>query len=98
MFRHAHWLEVLDTTYCAGLECFDTPTGWKYFGNLLDAGKIGLCGEESFGTGSDHVREKDGVWAVLCWLQVGGGGRLYKCKFSCTISILVPIMLRIKCI
>jgi len=53
-----------------GLACFDTPTGWKYFGNLLDAGKIGLCGEESFGTGSDHVREKDGVWAVLCWLQI----------------------------
>ena len=59
---------------CKGLQCFDTPTGWKYFGNLLDAGKIGLCGEESFGTGSDHVREKDGVWAVLCWLQVEGGG------------------------
>jgi len=53
-----------------GLECFDTPTGWKYFGSLLDAGRIGLCGEESFGTGSDHVREKDGVWAALCWLQV----------------------------
>jgi len=53
-----------------GLECFDTPTGWKYFGNLLDAGRISLCGEESFGTGSDHVREKDGVWAALAWLQV----------------------------
>merc|ERR1712198_255499 len=53
-----------------GLECFDTPTGWKYFGNLLDAGRIGLCGEESFGTGSDHVREKDGVWAALAWLQI----------------------------
>ena len=53
-----------------GLECFDTPTGWKYFGNLLDAGRIVLCGEESFGTGSDHVREKDGVWAALAWLQV----------------------------
>ena len=45
-------------------------TGWKYFGNLLDAGRIVLCGEESFGTGSDHVREKDGVWAALAWLQI----------------------------
>ncbi|MCU0807008.1 MAG: alpha-D-glucose phosphate-specific phosphoglucomutase, partial [Candidatus Contendobacter sp.] len=51
-----------------GLPCYETPTGWKFFGNLLDAGKITLCGEESFGTGSDHVREKDGVWAVLFWL------------------------------
>lgn len=53
-----------------GLECYETPTGWKFFGNLLDAGKITVCGEESFGTGSDHVREKDGVWAVLCWLNI----------------------------
>lgn len=53
-----------------GLECFETPTGWKFFGNLLDAGRITLCGEESFGTSSDHVREKDGLWAVLCWLNV----------------------------
>jgi len=53
-----------------GLQCYDTPTGWKYFGNLLDAEKICLCGEESFGTGSDHVREKDGIWAALAWLQV----------------------------
>ncbi len=52
------------------LLCFETPTGWKFFGNLLDAGKITLCGEESFGTGSDHVREKDGVWAVLFWLNL----------------------------
>jgi phosphoglucomutase len=49
---------------------YETPTGWKYFGNLLDAGKITLCGEESFGTGSDHVREKDGLWAVLFWLNI----------------------------
>ena len=49
---------------------FETPTGWKFFGNLLDADKIAICGEESFGTGSSHVREKDGVWAVLCWLQI----------------------------
>jgi phosphoglucomutase len=53
-----------------GVECFETPTGWKFFGNLLDAGRITLCGEESFGTGSDHVREKDGLWAVLFWLNV----------------------------
>jgi len=53
-----------------GIECYETPTGWKFFGNLLDAGKITLCGEESFGTGSDHVREKDGLWAVLCWLNI----------------------------
>lgn len=50
------------------LPCFETPTGWKFFGNLLDANMISICGEESFGTGSNHVREKDGVWAVLCWL------------------------------
>jgi len=49
---------------------FETPTGWKYFGNLMDAGKLSLCGEESFGTGSDHIREKDGIWAVLAWLSV----------------------------
>ncbi|MCP9776171.1 alpha-D-glucose phosphate-specific phosphoglucomutase [Cyanobium sp. WAJ14-Wanaka] len=53
-----------------GLPCFETPTGWKFFGNLLDAGQITLCGEESFGTGSDHIREKDGLWAVLFWLQI----------------------------
>jgi len=53
-----------------GIECYETPTGWKFFGNLLDATKITLCGEESFGTGSDHVREKDGLWAVLFWLNL----------------------------
>jgi phosphoglucomutase len=53
-----------------GLNCYETPTGWKFFGNLLDAGKITLCGEESFGTGSNHVREKDGLWAVLFWLNL----------------------------
>ena len=53
-----------------GIGCYETPTGWKFFGNLLDAGKITLCGEESFGTGSDHVREKDGLWAVLFWLNI----------------------------
>ncbi len=53
-----------------GIPCFETPTGWKFFGNLLDAGKVTLCGEESFGTGSNHVREKDGLWAVLFWLNI----------------------------
>lgn len=53
-----------------GIPCYETPTGWKFFGNLLDAGRITLCGEESAGTGSDHVREKDGVWAVLLWLSI----------------------------
>ncbi|KAI6175216.1 Phosphoglucomutase [Aphelenchoides fujianensis] len=52
------------------LPCYEVPTGWKYFGNLMDAGKLSLCGEESFGTGSDHIREKDGVWAFLAWLQI----------------------------
>jgi phosphoglucomutase len=52
------------------IPCYETPTGWKFFGNLLDAGKITLCGEESFGTGSDHIREKDGLWAVLFWLNL----------------------------
>ncbi|MDX1250994.1 MAG: alpha-D-glucose phosphate-specific phosphoglucomutase [Gammaproteobacteria bacterium] len=53
-----------------GMACYETPTGWKFFGNLMDAGKVTLCGEESFGTGSNHVREKDGLWAVLFWLNV----------------------------
>lgn len=53
-----------------GIRCYETPTGWKFFGNLLDSGQITLCGEESFGTGSNHVREKDGLWAVLFWLQI----------------------------
>jgi phosphoglucomutase len=53
-----------------GIPCYETPTGWKFFGNLMDAGKVTLCGEESFGTGSDHVREKDGLWAVLFWLNI----------------------------
>lgn len=52
------------------VECFEVPTGWKFFGNLMDAGKLSICGEESFGTGSDHIREKDGAWAVLCWLSI----------------------------
>ncbi|MGQ0528781.1 MAG: alpha-D-glucose phosphate-specific phosphoglucomutase [Panacagrimonas sp.] len=52
------------------IPCFETPTGWKFFANLLDAGRVTLCGEESFGTSSDHAREKDGVWAVLAWLNV----------------------------
>src|SRR5204862_653014 len=54
----------------SGKQIFETPTGWKFFGNLMDAGKLSLCGEESFGTGSDHIREKDGLWAVLAWLSI----------------------------
>ncbi|GLB41669.1 putative phosphohexose mutase family protein [Lyophyllum shimeji] len=53
-----------------GLECFEVPTGWKFFGNLMDAGRLSICGEESFGTGSDHIREKDGLWAVMAWLNI----------------------------
>ena len=53
-----------------GIPCYETPTGWKFFGNLMDAGQVTLCGEESFGTGSDHIREKDGLWAVLFWLNI----------------------------
>lgn len=53
-----------------GITCYETPTGWKFFGNLLDAGLATVCGEESFGTGSNHVREKDGLWAVLMWLNI----------------------------
>ena len=53
-----------------GLACYETPTGWKFFGNLMDAGRATICGEESFGTGSDHVREKDGLWAILLWLNI----------------------------
>lgn len=52
------------------IPCYETPTGWKFFGNLLDDNRITLCGEESFGTGSDHIREKDGIWAVLFWLNI----------------------------
>ena len=53
-----------------GMSCYETPTGWKFFGNLLDANKATICGEESFGTGSNHIREKDGLWAVLYWLNI----------------------------
>lgn len=56
-----------------GIPCFETPTGWRFFCNLLEAGKIGLCGEESFGTSSAHTREKDGLWAVLYWLSMMAG-------------------------
>ncbi len=53
-----------------GIQFYEVPTGWKFFGNLLDDGRISLCGEESFGTGSFHIREKDGLWAILCWLSI----------------------------
>jgi phosphoglucomutase len=53
-----------------GISCYETPTGWKFFGTLMDAGRVTICGEESFGTGSSHVREKDGLWAVLFWLNI----------------------------
>jgi phosphoglucomutase len=53
-----------------GIDCYETPTGWKFFGALLDSGRIALCGEESAGTGSNHIREKDGIWAVLFWLNI----------------------------
>jgi phosphoglucomutase len=53
-----------------GLDLYITPTGWKFFGNLMDSDRILLCGEESFGTGSSHIREKDGLWAILCWLSI----------------------------
>ncbi|GJN92974.1 hypothetical protein Rhopal_006019-T1 [Rhodotorula paludigena] len=53
-----------------GIEHFEVPTGWKFFGNLMDAGRLSICGEESFGTGSDHVREKDGLWAIVAWLNI----------------------------
>lgn len=59
-----------------GIEMHETPTGWKFFGNLLDAGKVTICGEESAGTGSDHVREKDGLWAVLLWLNILAARRM----------------------
>ena len=53
-----------------GVPVYEVPTGWKFFGNLMDAGKLSICGEESFGTGSDHIREKDGIWAALAWLSI----------------------------
>jgi phosphoglucomutase len=59
-----------------GIKSYETPTGWKFFGNLLDAGLATLCGEESFGTGSNHIREKDGVWAVLFWLNILASRRI----------------------
>ena len=56
-----------------GLKCHVTPTGWKFFGNLMDNNMLSICGEESFGTGSDHIREKDGLWAALAWLSIMAG-------------------------
>jgi len=56
-----------------GLKCFEVPTGWKFFCALFDADKLSICGEESFGTGSNHIREKDGLWAVVAWLNIIAG-------------------------
>jgi len=56
-----------------GLDCYEVPTGWKFFCALFDAKKLSICGEESFGTGSDHIREKDGLWAVIAWLNIIAG-------------------------
>jgi len=55
---------------CDDINIYETPTGWKFFGNLMDADEITICGEESFGTGSTHIREKDGLWAILAWLSI----------------------------
>ncbi|MFA9460657.1 alpha-D-glucose phosphate-specific phosphoglucomutase [Thiohalorhabdus methylotrophus] len=66
---------VVRVAEARGYDHYETPTGWKFFGNLLDAGRVQLCGEESFGTSSDHVREKDGLWAVLAWLSILAGRR-----------------------
>ena len=69
-----------------GIACHETPTGWKFFGNLLDAGLATLCGEESAGTGSDHVREKDGVWAVLFWLNILARAAASRSSRSCATT------------
>ncbi|XP_060203483.1 phosphoglucomutase, chloroplastic isoform X2 [Lycium barbarum] len=69
------------------LPFFEVPTGWKFFGNLMDAGKLSICGEESFGTGSDHIREKDGIWAVLAWLSI----LAYRNKDKTSGDILVSV-------
>ena len=69
----------------SGSSSYETPTGWKFFGNLLDAGLATLCGEESFGTGSNHIREKDGVWAVLFWLNILARRRM-PVSTSCAIT------------
>ena len=71
-FSDADWCLQSDVMIGPSLqvEFFEVPTGWKFFGNLMDAGRLSICGEESFGTGSSHIREKDGAWAVLSWLAV----------------------------
>lgn len=68
------------------LPFYEVPTGWKFFGNLMDAGKINLCGEESFGTSSSHIREKDGIWAVLCWLSILADLNKDKEEFTVTVN------------
>ena len=77
-----------------GVPCYETPTGWKFFGNLLDAGQATLCGEESYGTGSDHVREKDGLWAVLFWLNViAATGESVRSRAARALGALRPQLL-----
>lgn len=61
---------VCRTAKALGMDCYEVPTGWKYFVNLMDSNRITFCGEESFGTGSSHIREKDGIWAILFWLSI----------------------------
>ncbi|KZP01559.1 Phosphoglucomutase, first 3 domain-containing protein [Calocera viscosa TUFC12733] len=72
-----------------GWEFFEVPTGWKFFGNLMDAGRLSICGEESFGTGSDHVREKDGVWAIVAWLNILAAANQGKSKLVTIKEILL---------
>jgi len=73
-----------------GVACYEVPTGWKYFGNLMDADQLSLCGEESFGTGSAHIREKDGLWAVLAWLSVLAKLN-QEAKSACQLAPLVTV-------
>jgi len=74
-----------------GLNYYETPTGWKFFANLLDADMIHLCGEESFGTGGNHIREKDGIWAVLCWLNLGLIILAFSLNFELSVRVLLII-------
>ena len=74
-----------------GYECFEVPTGWKFFGNLMDAGRLSICGEESFGTGSDHIREKDGLWAVVAWLSILAAANKSESSTGGSVSVSVSV-------